>query len=282
LTKPDAYHFLRFSPDGQRLALLLHSDLYVHELRREIMTRLTFTGDAATNPVWTPDGRYVVFRTSGQKGMAWTRADGGGTPQRLTQSANFQFPGSFTAGGERLIYCEFRDGNFDLLTVPIQNQDGELRAGQPEVFLNSRFNERDGAFSPDGKWVAYHSDESGPFEVYVRSFPGRGAKVQISNGGGWHPSWSRNAMELYFHTPQGRLMVASFTEKGDSFVAERPRLWSNTPVAYDINSRDWDVAPDGKHVVALVPVNAGSFSDTHVSFLLNLFDELRRRAPAGK
>jgi eukaryotic-like serine/threonine-protein kinase len=148
--------------------------------------------------------------------------------------------------------------------------------------LNSRFNERDAAFSPDGHWMAYFSDESGANEVYVRSFPDRGAKWQISNAGGSLPLWSRTTKEILFRNSEDRLMSASYTIKGDAFAPDKPRLWSNTVLTYGIpGARHYDLAPDGKRFVAVIP-KAGENLDNHVVFLMNFFDELRRRVPAGK
>jgi len=247
---------------------------------------VTLSGDAMNNPLWTPDARYILFRSP--DGIGWMRADGGGAPKTLTQSANTQFPSSISADGKRLMYTEFRSGNLDLYTVPIQSDDAGLHAGQPEVYLTSRFLERDGAFSPDGKWVAYHCDESGTNEIYVRSFPDSGAKVQISNGGGYHAVWSHKGKQLFFHNSQGRLMLASYSVSGDRFVAEKPRPWSNMPVEHrgwlqgGLLSRHYDLAPDETHVIAVVPVTPENVSDNHVTVLLNFFDELRRRAPESK
>jgi len=165
--------------------------------------------------------------------MGWVRADGAGTPQRLTQSADPQFPGSFTPDGRRLMYSEIQTTGWDLLTIPIDIGSYGLRAGKPEVLLNSRFNERHGGFSPDGKWIAYFSDESGPYEVYVRSFADRGKTWQISSGGGWFPTWARGTKQLLFHNTDRRLMAVDYTVTGDRFVASKPRFWMDSPVTVD-------------------------------------------------
>ena len=277
---PGDYNYPRISPDGQRVALIMNADLYVYEPRRETMTRLTFTGDATNNPVWTPDGRFIVYTTS--VGMEWTRSDGGGKPAELVPPGMPRFPTSFSPDGRRLAYTVSVSGSFDLLTLPIESDGAGLRAGPPEVFLNSRFSERDAAFSPDGHWMAYFSNESGANEVYVRSFPGRGAKWQISNAGGSLPVWSGTTKEIFFRNSEDRLMSASYTIKGDAFVANKPRLWSNTMLTYGIpGARHYDLAPDGRRFVAVLP-KAGEGLDNHVTFLMNFFDELRRRVPSGK
>ena len=140
-------------------------------------------------------------------------------------------------------------------------------------------------FSPDGRWLAYISNESGSFQVYVRAFPDSGGKWQISNGGGRYPVWSNNGRELFFRTDDNRIMVAAYKVKGDSFVADQPRVWSEKRLA-DMGSAiigNYDLAPDGKRLAATVADDAEVEKlPTHLTFLLNFFDELRRKAPVDK
>ena len=157
--------------------------------------------------------------------MSVTRSDGAGKPQPLTQSKNIQVPWSFTPDGKRLAFhTEQGTGTFrDLWTVPLESDGAGLRAGKPEVFLQTPADERYPSFSPDGRWLAYASNESGTFQVYVRAFPDKGGKWQISNSGGTYPMWSRNGHELFFETLDNHIMVAAYAVKGDSFVADKPR-----------------------------------------------------------
>ena len=134
--------------------------------------------------------------------------------------------------------------------------------------------------------MAYTSDESGAYQVYVRAFPDRGGKWQISNSGGAFPAWSRNGRELFFRALDNRIMVATYTAKGDSFVADKPRVWSDKRLADfgPVGIPTYDLAPDGRRIAALMPVDAPEEqkAQTHVIFLENFFDELRRRVPTGK
>lgn len=283
--KPDAYADLGLSPDGKRMAFVVGEgasrDIRVYDPQRDVMTRLTFDGGPYSSPVWSPDGRYLVFGGIGE-GMFSIRADGAGEPQPLTQGKDQQYPWSFSPDGKRLAYLEFA-GNYQIWTLPLEDQGGQLRAGKPEQFLKSQFGRLYGpAFSPDGHWLAYASEESGKFEVYVRAFPppasGLGGKWQISNNGGIGPSWSRNGRELIYRAGD-QLMAVNYSASGGSFVAEKPRVWIEK-----LPGTNWDLAPDGKRVVVLTPVGStqGSKAEHEVTFLFNFFDELRRRVPVAK
>jgi Tol biopolymer transport system component len=293
LAKPGTYGRPSMSPDGQRLAVEVTegsgTDIWVYDWQRDTMTRLTFTG-TALDPVWSPDGRYIAFRTVGE-GMSVTRSDGSGKPQPLTQSKSTQYPWSFTPDGKRLSFIESSrpndssinqasGGAYHLWTVPLESDSAGLRAGKPETFLQTPADARAPSFSADGRWMAYSSDESGTFQVYVRAFPDKGGKWQISNNGGTYPMWSRNGHELFFEALDNHVMVAAYAVKGDSFVADKPRVWSGKQVGGVANAaRNIDLAPDGRRIVALMPVETaeGQKAQSHVTFIMNFFDEVRRR-----
>ena len=235
------------------------------------------------NPVWSPDGRYIVF--DGNGGLFWTRSDGAGKPQPLlAQSNNTQMPFSFTPDGKRLAFDEGL-GRHVLWSVPLESNTAGLRAGKAEVLLQSPFDQRHPMFSPDGRWLAYSSNESGAFQVYVRAFPDKGGKRQVSNNGGAYPVWSRKGGELFFRNPDDQIMVATYTAKNESFAADKPRLWSakhlvNSPI---VGMANYDLGPGGKRVVALIPIEAPEAREqNHVIFLENFSDELQRKVPTGK
>jgi serine/threonine-protein kinase len=288
LAKPGVYARPSLSPDGQRLALDVKegsgTDIWVYDWQRDTMTRLTFTGNANA-PVWTPDGRYIVFRTG--QGMSVTRSDGSGKPQPLTQSKDIQNPWSFTPDGKRLAFHE-QDSktSWDLWTAQIESDGTGLRAGKPEVFLQTPADERHPSFSPDGRWLAYMSTESGTAQIYVRAFPDKGGKWQISNTGGGYPMWSRSGHELFFETLDQHIMAAAYRVLGDSFLADKPRLWSEKPIGGTFGSvKNVDLAPDGKHIVALMPATeakGAQEAQNRVVFLENFLDELQRKFSVGK
>ncbi len=156
--------------------------------------------------------------------------------------------------------------------------------GEPKPFLNSAFNEEEPAFSPDGRWLAYDSNESGSFEMYVRPFPGPGGKWQVSTGGGRYPKWSRNGKELFYRTTDNKIMAVTYTASGDSFHADKPQLWSPGQFT-DLGAGfySFDVHPDGKRFAVLKsPDTEQAAAVNKVNFIFNFFDELRRKVPPGK
>jgi serine/threonine-protein kinase len=282
--KPGAYQYPNLSPDGKRVALTVAEggsrDVWVYDPQRDAMTRLTSGGAIYADPVWSPDGHSVVFASYGN-GIFQARADGSGQPDALTQSKTNQIPWSFTPDGKRLAYFEI--GKSQIWTMPVEVEGGQLKAGKPEQFLESNFDDNAPAFSPDGRWLAYYSNESGRYEVYVRAFPqpssGQGGKWQVSNSGGTTVRWSRHGHELMYQSGD-QIMAVSYTVKGDTFVSEKPRVW----IAKLGGGTHWDLAPDGKHVAVVTPVESAKAptEDHEVVFLLNFFDELRRRVPPSK
>ena len=286
--KPGAYQRPSLSPDGGRLAIDIpegsSSDIWIYEIQRDTMARLTSGGAFSIAPIWSPDSRYILFR--GPAGISWTRSDGAGKPQTLTPRKNLATAWSFTPDGKLLAFQEVSGNGYDIWTVPVESDGAGLRAGKAEPFLQTPADDRTPSFSPDGRWLAYASDESGTYQVYVRVFPDKGGKWQISNDGGTYPVWSRNGRELYFRSLDNRVMVATYTTKGDSLIAEKPRLWSEKQLADfgPIGISTYDVAPDGKRIVALMPVDPQpeQTAQNHVIFLMNFFDEVRRRVPTGK
>jgi eukaryotic-like serine/threonine-protein kinase len=190
IPKPGEHRYPALSPDGTRLAFAdaTTSDIRVDDSERNNSIRLTFDGVNPTNPLWTSDGRYVLFQSIG--GMFWTRADGGGKVQTLMQSRFVQFP--WSPDGKRLAYIEVNtETGYDLWTVPLDRRDESITVGTPEVLLKTRADERYPSSSPDGKWLAYASNESGAFQVYVRAFPDRGGRWLIANG--VYPVWARKS-----------------------------------------------------------------------------------------
>jgi serine/threonine-protein kinase len=216
------------------------------------------------------------------------RSDGSGEAKRLTEGKPPEFPTSFSPDGKRLAISQTGNGgSLDIFTMPVEGDSGPgapgVRLGKAELFLGTPFNEINPAFSPDGRWLAYGSNESGTWEVYVRPFPGPGGRWQVSTGRGDWPVWPRDGRELLFKTLDQRVMAAGYTAKAESFVAAKPRVWTETRLRNLGFFSNYDLAPDGKRLAAIVAGDAEVEKlPTHLTFLLNFGDELRRKAPAGK
>jgi len=282
----------QFSPDGKRIAFHLDDgrqlDVYVYEWARDFTTRLTFGPAVDSNPVWSPDGRTIVFASSrGVKQLAnlyWVSADGSGEIHRLTESNDRQIATSWHPSGKYLAFeQQIARQQWDLMLLPMEvSGSGEWTPGTPTRVL-SRIAQRPAAvFSPDGRWLAYTSNESGRSEVFVRSFPGPGAQWQVSASGGSVPTWSRRRNELFYLSPDSHLMAVSYAIEGDTFRADRPRRWTEQPINERPGPRSFDVHPDGDRVLVGGDVTARPKGDKIV-LVSSFFDEVRRRlSDAGR
>ncbi|HUS18715.1 MAG TPA: hypothetical protein VMZ25_03620, partial [Terriglobales bacterium] len=285
------YNAPQFSPDGTRLALQFSEaakapDIYVYEWKRDTMTRLTFAPESDNNPVWTPDGRWIAYNSSragGNGNIYWSHSDGTGEAQRLTESEQSQSPGGWHPSGKFLAFIQADAKTaLDIWILPMEGDEKSgWKPGKPYVFLNSPFAEMWPSFSPDGRWLAYSSNETGRNEVYVRPFPSGAGKWQISNDGGQHATWSRNGKELFFRgNVAGEIMVADYKVTADSFQADKPRLWAKAELEIQYQ-RNFALHPDGKRFAILKnPLNQAAEKIDKVVRVENFFDELHRIAPS--
>jgi len=289
-TEPGSYANPRLSPDGKRLALTQlrdgNWDIWVLDLERGVPTRLTFDDSVESEQVWTPDGQYLIFSSdqAGVDNLYRKRADGSGQVERISEMSQAHWAHSVSPDG-RFVAFIGGDVQNDVWVMPL---DGARKA---EPFASTRFGESSASFSPDGRWLAYDSNESGRQEVYVRPFPARGGKWQVSDGGGAYPKWSRDGRELYYRVDEG-LMVATIETVGETFRAGKPRpLFSGAfrggvaglPLGGYVFS-DYDVAPDGKRFVMFPGAGpSGRAEHPHVTLVTQWSDELRRTfAKTGK
>jgi serine/threonine-protein kinase len=284
---PGAYYTPRFSPDGKRLAFAIGAgsrgyDLWVKDLERDTLSRLSSLEGVSTLPVWTPDGRHIIFRNEagGKASLYWVRSDGAGEAVRLTGGDPGASPYSIAPDGKRLAVSAVSPvGMADIFTAAIEGDAAHPKLGPLEVFRASPVSEAQPAFSPDGRWLAHVSAESGTVEVYVRPFPGPGGRWQISTGGGQFPVWSRDGRELLYRNATNQIAAVSYTGRAESFTAGKPRLWSPVTLPSFGNLSGWDLAPDGKRMAAVLTVAEESQAPaTHAVLLLNFLDELQRKA----
>jgi hypothetical protein len=203
--------------------------------------------------------------------------------EKLAEAKAPQYPSSWSPDGRFLAFIQpSPETNFDIWILPFEgNTKSGWKPGKAYVFLNSSFTEVNPAFSPDGRWLAYTSNDTGNMEIYVRPFPGPGGKWQVSSGGGVFPIWSRNGKELFFRTLQApnRIMVATYRVVGNSFQADKAQVWSQGEVWGRGTSWTFDLAPDGKRFAMLkLPENQEATAEKNDKFvlILNVFDELRR------
>jgi Tol biopolymer transport system component/tRNA A-37 threonylcarbamoyl transferase component Bud32 len=219
---------LALAPDGKRLAaairdgvLSVNANIWIYDTVRGIPTRFTFgaTGDRA--PVWSPDGNTIYFGSlrAGSVDLFRKPSNGAATEELLLNDPKAKSPDSVSPDGQLLLYHS-SSGKSDLWLLPL----APARSGgkpEPRVFLQTQFDEGWGRFSPDGRWVAYESTESGQSEIYVAPFPGPGGKRQISSGGGRYSTWRRDGRELFYITRDGELMAAELSENNGTLEIGR-------------------------------------------------------------
>jgi serine/threonine-protein kinase len=264
-------------------------DVWIWEIGRRIMTRVTSDAAQDVLPVWSPDGQRLVWasaRGGGLSNLYWQAADGTGTVERLTDNPNSQRPSSFTPDGRRLLMAEAAPGRraADLGMLPL---DGDRRVTW--LAQTTAANKINGEISPDGRWLAYQSNESGRDEIFVRPFPAVDqGRWHVSTNGGREPLWARNARELFYLAPDGTLMGVSVNvgSGGATFVAgaSATLIASGayyTQVAFH-GGRTYDVSADGARFLR-IKVNEGnpdpSGAPRHFVVVQNWLEELKRLVP---
>ena len=170
------------------------------------------------------------------------------------------------------------EGGNDIRILALDGDDRSgWKSGQVTTFLDSPFSEQFPTFSPDGRWLAYQSDESGQNEIYVSPFPGAGGKWPISSGGGAHPTWSKNRKELFYLAPTRQIMVVTYTAEGETFERSQPRLWSEVRIAGGSFFRGYDPHPDGERVAVLTAADGEVEEKRDKVVLIENFFELLRQ-----
>ena len=241
-----AYGGPRFSPDGRRVAVGITengsagTDVWVLDVAQRAWSRLT-TDRISDRPVWTPDGRRIVY--SSYSDLWWIAADGSGRPESLLVAAGTRYAGTVAPDGRSVVFQSLSGDPIGIRSLVFDS------APAARMIIPAAFNESAPALSPDGNWLAYQSDEAGRFEVYVRPYPGPGARVPVSVRGGAEPAWSRDGRELYYRAADS-LMVASVALRPTFAVTGRRVLFAGAFLGGG-PFREYDPAPNGQHFLMI-------------------------------
>jgi serine/threonine-protein kinase len=282
LPLPDrVYRAPRVSPDGRRLAILLgeqdQAELWVYEIATGAGLRLTHGGNAVA-PVWTPDGKRIIFGwATGSNDLFWVPADGSGEPERVTPSDEVNdFPTTVSPDGRSVLFARILDVNSqrEIWRVPLEGDR------KPEPVLQGRFSRGNAELSPDGRWLAYRSNESGSDEVYLQAYPELGAKRPISISGGEGPVWSPDGRQIFYRAGNKMMAVAvgreAALEVGSPVVVwERP-YFAPTPAAV----REHHIGPDGRFLM-MKAAAAERAAAPRLIVVLNWLEELKRLVPGN-
>jgi Tol biopolymer transport system component len=237
-------------------------DVWILEPARHITTRFTFDPGIDFAPVWSPNADRIVFAsaTNGPLELHLKPSAGTGNVDILAGSSQAKIPMDWSRDGRFIIYREVdqKNGN-DLWILPLSGDR------KPYPFPATPFNEANAQFSPDVRWVAYQSDESGRYEIYVQPFPGPGGKWQVSNAGGTQPRWNRNGKELFYLAADSKLMSVTIetTSAGQTFKAITPvELFAAhiVEVAPTTQRHQYAVSPDGQRFLINVPAESAAVS----------------------
>jgi len=287
-----AYLHLRLSPDGTRIALDIQDqdqDIWTWDLARRALDRLTVGPDPELFPVWTPDGQRLVYTSlRGGPGMYWQQADGSGAPERLTTSITVQVPYSISSDGTRLVFGKVIPNSgreIWLMTLPHSTPLGSGAPRTVPLLQKPSFNQMNSEISPDGRWLAYQSNESSQDEIYVRPFPAvNDGRWPVSIDGGAQPVWARNGQELFYRHGSTVMSVPVHTTT-TTFSAGTPmRLFEGRYLSppQGLSGRTYDVSRDGQRFLMIKDAPAGDPKATPATMVvvLNWFEELKARVPA--
>ena len=287
--EPREYILPRISPDGRRVALDVRGgqdDIFVWDFVDETLTRLTFDAEPEQDPVWTLDGERIAYRHD--RDIYWKASNNTGTATPIAENPTEDTgpgpaPYFFSPGGTELVFADRSTFNNQVVLrmIPV---DGST---EPARLLRSEFNEANAALSPDGRWMAYQSNESGRAEIYVQPFPNvDDGRWQISNAGGIYPVWSRNTNELFYvqTQPNATMIAAEFSGDPTFVLGARRELFDSTAyVSAGTLGRTYDVSADGDRFLMIAQTGqSGESSAPQINVVLNWFEELKRLAPAAE
>jgi Tol biopolymer transport system component len=273
---PELYGVMSMSPDNTRMVVSVfdteaeHRDLWVHDLERGTASRFTFDPATDINAVWSPDGSRIVFSSNrdGSYDIFLKDEAGGGDVEKLLSSEHAIHPADWSRDGRFLVYSVLAGGaSWEIWALPVDPP------GEPFAVVQSEFFDVRPVFSPDGRWLAYESDESGRFEVYVRRFPGPSGKWQVSTEGGSEPQWGPDGREI-FYLDTAQNLVSVTVEAGDTFRAGLPEPLFEARLFQRIQRNRYVVSADGARFLMLTPLEEQSLPPTTV--VVNWQEALRQ------
>jgi Tol biopolymer transport system component len=252
---PGVYEDVVLSPDGKRAAVSRtvdsNVDIWTIDLERGLPTRFTFSAAVEDDPAWSPDGRYIIFTSPKERDTRTIYrkiASGAGNEELVSDAPTANRGLDWSSDGKNILYTLLGEkGSDDLWVLPLEGEK------KPHVMLQSEFYEDHGHFSPDGRFFAYVSNESGRGEVYVQTFPLAGGKWQISTSGGDQPHWRRDGKELYYIAPDKKLMAVS-VKLGDTLESGAAIPLFQTQVSHFASTNRYDVTADGQRFLVNSPV----------------------------
>jgi eukaryotic-like serine/threonine-protein kinase len=274
---PHSYVLPRISPDGRRVAVGVEesdAQVWLYDLERDALTRVTFQGAPNVDPIWTPDGQRITYKGTGNL-IYWQPADGSGSAEQITNDplGTNNVPGSWSPDGQHMVFTYDVGGGRQLWIYSVK--DHKIAPFEP----NPPHYETAPRFSPDGRWIAYGSPESGRYEIYVRPYPGPGGKWQVSTQGGTEPVWNPKGHELLYR--EGKKLMAVEYEGQQSFSPGKPKELFEGPYALTPRSfPDYDVSPDGQRFLMVKPSEEQQTSQIVV--VQNWVEELKQKVPMGK
>jgi serine/threonine-protein kinase len=286
-TPPRAYVIPRISPDGTRAALDIRdqeNDIWVLDFARQTLTRLTIDPRPDQYPVWTPDSARVIFYSARDQigNIYWQAANNTGAAEQLTKGTNPLRPTSISRNGNRLVF---------VANSPVTGNDIGMMtvdAGRAtELLIHTAYREFNPEISPDGRWIAYESNESGTNQVHVRPFPNvDGGHSQVSTGTSSRPMWARSGRELFYvDDTANRLMVVPVQTDGQNFSQGHPvKVFDNRIAINGLPQRSFDISPDGQRFLVVKDNSAtdqtSSVTPASMVVVLNWTEELKQRVPA--
>jgi Tol biopolymer transport system component len=269
------YEAPRISPDGRKIAVVVadrdQSDVWIYDIQTETFSRLSSI-KAATTPSWSPDGSRVFFAGIGdkQRFAIWSQQADGGSPAAKVVDANLTTHVTVAPDGKSVLYTSYQNNSWDLIRARLDSTPVGV------TYMGSQANEAGASFSPDARWVAFLSDESGRWEIYVRSYPDPSARVQISTAGGTEPVWSRDGKVLYYREGANRLSVRLSATPIVRVLARDTVMTQTSALVNNALKTAYDVSGDGRYLGLI-----SNRDDFQIVVVPNWRAELDRRIAAS-